>query len=245
MTEKSKFPRLLRGFIIKCQQQKGGGYSGLISDMAGNQYQLAPAHWLEPELNPTVGRLVEFVPGIVEKGRLAKHIRAITADTLLTDEADEEWAELALEEHRSYKRRVSFNRISHLVCEQNYPIERAICEVYDIDLPSDVTYPNEPTDEDKIFVTLDLGPSRKPKKTNPVTKRLCDNFSLDLPRLLGFVRGSISYRTALELCLNERRRSMKECRTEIREDTASVQDQDKAGTVDEEKRSWLGKFINR
>lgn len=188
-------PKTLRGFIFRANTGPNGP-TGLIRDMPGNEYLLTPAHWLD-ELPPHVGQIVEFVPRIVDKGRLAEAIELCTTSSLLTESADETWAELAEEDMKQLKRRQLFYRLNYLVIEQKNSVERALQSVYGVEFPPGYNLDEAPTEEDIKFI-LNLGPSRSPKATSRTAVRLCQALSLDFNRLLGFLRGSLTYRAALE-----------------------------------------------
>lgn len=188
-------PRTLRGFIFRANSGPNGP-TGLIRDMPGNEYLLTPAHWLD-DAPPHVGQIVEFVPRIVDKGRLAEAIEVCTTSSLLTESADETWAELAEEDMKLLKRRQLFYRLNHLVIEQKNSVELALQTVYGVEFPSGYKLDNAPSEDDIKFI-LNLGPSRSPKATSSTALRLCQALSLDFNRLLGFLRGSLTYRAALE-----------------------------------------------
>lgn len=193
-------PDTIRGFVFSTSMSPSGP-TGIIRDMAANEYLLTPAHWIDESL-PFVGQIVEFEPRVVEKGRLAASIMPITASTLLTPTADETWLALANEEAKMLRRRQLFYRISHLVLNQRFSPERAIIKLFDIELTSDVDVPMETQPGDRDFI-LNFRPNHSPRATHPTAKRLCKNLSLDFPRLVGFMRGNIQYRAALEQTLRK------------------------------------------
>jgi hypothetical protein len=194
-------PDTMRGFIISTSTSSSGP-TGLIRDMAGKEYLLTPAHWLDEDL-PMVGDIVEFEPRVVDKGLLAESIMPITTDSLLTETADDTWMALANEEVKQFRRRQLYFRFSHLICQQRVSPERAVMQIFDITLTDDVEIPETALAGDRDFI-LNLRPNHSPRSNHPTARRLCKAMSLDFPQLLGLLRGNLSYRAALE---QTRRRS--------------------------------------
>ena len=189
-------PDLLRGFVVRATAHPDG-WTGLIRDIAGNEYLLTPTHWLDKQ-PASIGLIVEFEPQVVDKGRLAKRIQVISTNSMLADKADKTWFNLANDETKQQHQRQAIYRLRYLVFKQGATIEEALHEIYGVTYPDALVLPTASTEADFTFLRI-LSRSKAVKDKHETAKRLCYNLGLDYSRLLGFLRGSISYRVALEL----------------------------------------------
>jgi hypothetical protein len=117
---------------------------------------------------------------------------------MLADKADKTWFNLANDETRQQHQRQAIYRLRYLVFKQGATIEEAIHEIYGVTYPDALVLPTVSTEADFSFLRI-LSRSKAVKDKHETAKRLCYNLGLDYSRLLGFLRGSISYRVALEL----------------------------------------------
>lgn len=193
----------LRGFIVGTSIAEAGPI-GTIADMTGNEYFITPPNWLGED-SPAVGMIVEFSARSVAKGYLAVNIKPITATTLCTPGMDATRREMLEADRRAERARQNISRLRQLVLDMGYSPEKAILEVFEITPPTGIVIPEEPSEKDLQFMGL-LTHNRSPKDKHETSRRLCQAFCLSYNGLIGFMRGSISYRAALERAERDRER---------------------------------------
>lgn len=194
-------PARLRGFVSELINNETR--NAMVTDMAGSLYFLRESEWLTPDNKLAIGTIVEFTPGVVNKGRAALKARSLTTNSLATPEMDDAWLSLATAEEQQVQERLKYHQLATLVVDRNYAVEDAICEIYGISIPENIEYPERASLEDKEFVTAVL-PTSLQSKRHSTAKRLTRTLSLDSSHLLGFLRGKLSYRVALERSLKNR-----------------------------------------
>ncbi|MBF4801575.1 hypothetical protein [Aeromonas hydrophila] len=191
----------LRGFVVGTVINDTGPI-GTIADISGVDYFITPQNWLG-EAPPEVGMIVEFNARAVQKGFLAVNIKPINASTLCTPGMSATKLEMIEADRRAERARQHITRLRQLVFDMGYSPEKAILEVFDITPPTGIVIPDGPSDRDLQFMEL-LTHNRSPKDKHETSRRLCQAFCLSFSALIGFMRGSITYRVALERAERDR-----------------------------------------
>lgn len=184
----------LRGFVSTVNHTAAGPV-GTIVDISGTEYFLTPQNWLADNA-PSIGDIVEFSARSTKKGYMANNIMPATVDSLCPPGFNATKMDMVDADRRAERARRYINRLRQFVLEDEMSPELAIIELFELDMPVGVQIPDVPDERDLEYFEQ-LAHNRAPKPNHPTNRRLCRVFMLAQPALVGLMRGSISYRTAL------------------------------------------------
>ena len=197
----------LRGYVSTLSVTELGPV-GTIVDISGTEYFIKPENWVGDE-DPDIGMIVDFSARASAKGYVAHGISPSWSDTLCPPGYSATKIEMADADRRAERARQHINRLRQWVLDDHLSPEQAILQLWGLEPPVGMVIPEHANAADQQFFHF-ISHNRSPKSNHETSRRLCRAFCLNYAALIGFMRGSISYRVALERTHAQRKQEHRE-----------------------------------